>query len=100
MTTRREFVQTSAAVLAAACARGAASRGASGLVASATPESRLPLGFSTLGTPGWDLNRVVTFAAANGYSAIELRGVVNEMDLSKVPEFATDRLASTKALIA
>jgi sugar phosphate isomerase/epimerase len=83
VTSRREFVQAAAAFLAAGCAR--AGRG----VAAA---SRLPLGFSTLGCPQWDWQRVLDFAADYGYAAVELRGLQGDMDLTKRPEFAPARL--------
>jgi sugar phosphate isomerase/epimerase len=94
MSTRREFLQTSAAFLAVGCATNAVSGGVT------APPVRSRLGFSTLGTPGWDLSRIVDFAASNGFSAIELRGVGLEMDLAKVPEFSPARIAASKQLIA
>jgi sugar phosphate isomerase/epimerase len=90
MTSRREFLQSSAAILAAGCARarGGAAAG------------RLPLGFSTLGCPQWDWQRVLDFAAAHGYAGIELRGLQGEMDLTKRPELAPPRLEESKRQLA
>lgn len=89
MTTRREFLETSAAILAASAWPGAAGWGA-----------RLPIGFSTLGCPKWDWPQILDFAAAHGYASIELRGIQDTMDLPQCPEFAPDRLAATKTQLA
>jgi len=53
---------------------------------------RLPIGFSTLGCPNWEWKKILDQASQHGYSAIELRGLMNEMDLSKSPQFTGDRL--------
>jgi sugar phosphate isomerase/epimerase len=84
MTTRREFIATAAAVL--------------------TPwpplpsgdGERLPLGFSTLGCPTWSWSWILDFAAEHQFAAIELRGIQTNMDLTKVPELAPDRIAEAK----
>src|SRR5258706_13855649 len=96
MTTRRDFLQTSAAILAAGCARVAPNLG----IPSVAAATRGRLGFSTLGCPNWDWNRIVDFAATNGYSAIELRGVGPQMDLTRVPQFAPAAFATTMIQIA
>jgi len=56
---------------------------------------RLPISFSTLGCPKWPWARIVGQAAAMGYSAVELRGIEAEMDLTKRPEFSGTRLADS-----
>ena len=89
MTTRREFLETSAAILAATALPGVA-----------LSSARLPIGFSTLGCPKWDWPQILDFAAAHGYASIELRGILDTMDLPQRPEFAPDRLAATKAQLA
>ena len=89
MTTRREFLETSAAILAATAWPGAPAF-----------VSRLPIGFSTLGCPRWDWLQILDFASGHGYAAVELRGLLDTMDLPQRPEFATARLAETKAQIA
>ena len=61
---------------------------------------RLPLGFSTLGSPKWTWTQTLDFAAANGFAGIELRGLEQTMDLSKRPEFQPDRVAQTKRELA
>ena len=89
MTTRREFLETSAAILAAAAWPGATGSSA-----------RLPIGFSTLGCPKWDWARILDFAAEHGYASIELRGIQDQMDLPQRPEFAPAQLAATKTQLA
>ena len=85
-TTRREFLATSA--LAA--------------VAPALPAARNEprLAFSTLGCPKWPFAQILDFAAANHFSAIEIRCILGELDLPNRPEFAPDQLARTKKAIA
>lgn len=88
MTTRRTFLETTAAILAAGQGQ-------------AWPDvTRLPLGFSTLGCPQWDWLRVLDFAAAHAFAAVELRGLQATMDLTKVPEFAPPRLLAAKRQLA
>lgn len=57
---------------------------------------RYPIAFSTLGCPAWSWETILEQADRLGYAAIELRGVAQEMDLTKVPEFSGSRLAATK----
>ena len=84
MTTRREFLETSAAILATPYAR------------RLPGDARLPLGFSTLGCPAWTWPQILDFAAAHGYVGVELRGLQATMDLSQAPEFAPGRLEEAK----
>ena len=88
MTTRREFLGTSAALLVARYTR---------LVSS---QARLPLGFSTLGCPQWSWSQILDFAAARGYAAVELRGILKELDLTKVPELTGEHLGEAKRQLA
>ena len=83
MTTRREFVATTAALL---------------LPWQSRP--KLPLGFSTLGCPTWPWPKILDFAAEQKFAAIELRGILSDMDLTKVPELAPDRIADAKQQLA
>jgi hypothetical protein len=65
--TRREFVSTMAlAALGARYARAAA--------------ARLPLAFSTLGCPGWTWPQILDFAEKNEFAAVELRGLLGDMN--------------------
>jgi sugar phosphate isomerase/epimerase len=61
---------------------------------------RLPIGFSTLGCPRLEWKQILDLAVANGYSAIELRGLMGELDLTKRPEFAPSSIARTRAELA
>jgi sugar phosphate isomerase/epimerase len=80
---RREFV--GAGLAAAVASRFARAK-----------EEKLPLAFSTLGCPAWDWKKILDFAQANGFAAIELRGVMGNLDLPSVPPFAPERIAQTK----
>jgi sugar phosphate isomerase/epimerase len=94
MSSRREFLQSSAVLLAAGCAHALRSP------ESTTTSGRLPIGFSTLGAPEWSWTQVLDFAVAHGYAAIELRGIQKEMDLTLVPELAPARLPDAKRQLA
>src|SRR5213079_2601782 len=61
MTTRRAFLETTAAILVSP--RGLRSA------------ARLPIGFSTLGCPAWTWKQILDFAQTHDYAAIELRGL-------------------------
>ncbi len=50
----------------------------------------MKIGFSTLACPGWDLERVVSFAAEHGFDGVELRGLRGELDLPLVPTLSRD----------
>ena len=60
------------------------------------PAKRLPLGFSTLGCPTWPWPKILDFAAEHQFASIELRGILEHMDLTKVPELAPGRIADAK----
>jgi sugar phosphate isomerase/epimerase len=85
--TRREFLTTTA------------------LAAAAPPflpfdAPRPPLAFSTLGCPKWPFAQILDFAATNGFSAVEIRCILGDLDLPSRPEFAPDQIAGTKKTIA
>jgi sugar phosphate isomerase/epimerase len=88
MFTRREFV-----------AAGAVTLLASRSVPSARQEVR-PLAFSTLGCPKWELSKILEFARYNGFAAVELRGLMGNLDLPSRPEFVPERIAQAKKEIA
>ena len=83
MTTRRGFVGTAAALLLPWHA-----------------PTRLPLGFSTLGCPTWPWARILDFAAEHQFASIELRGIQTNMDLTKVPELAPERIGDARKQLA
>ena len=83
-TTRREFAKgITGAVMAVTFAR-------------AGEPGRLPIAFSTLGCPAWDLQKILNFAGEHGFAAIELRGLQGNLDLPSHPAFAAERIAQTK----
>jgi sugar phosphate isomerase/epimerase len=83
-TSRREFAKSlSGAVMATA-------------FVPAEKPARLPIAFSTLGCPAWDLQKILSFAELHGFAAIELRGLQGNLDLPSHPAFAADRIAQTK----
>lgn len=52
-------------------------------------EPSLYLSFSTLGCPDWSFDKIIDFAKDNQYTGLEVRGILREMDLTKVPEFSS-----------
>ncbi len=53
-------------------------------------DSKKPrLSFSTLGCPKWDIATILDTAKAAGYQAVEFRGLMGELDLTKSPAFDT-----------
>src|SRR3954466_6737986 len=97
---RRRFLSAASAA-AAALALGACAKGQAGASAPApSGGAKLPIGFSTLGSPKWDWIQTLDFAAAHGFAAVELRGIPETMDLSQRPEFQTGRIAQTKRELA
>ncbi len=86
--TRRNFMQTLSASLAAPAVLGASRR-------AANMAKKLPIAFSTLGCPKWDWPTIIKHASEWGYAAMELRGLLDQMDLPKCPEFSGTRLKQT-----
>ena len=86
-TTRRKFIQTvSLATMASAFAQEGT--------------AHLPIAFSTLGCPAWDLAKILDFANKNGFAAVELRGLQGNLDLPSHPVFAAQNIEATKRLIS
>jgi sugar phosphate isomerase/epimerase len=91
MTSRREFLHSSALALLAACAsvpRVGAGRG------------RLPLGFSTLGCPQWSWQQILDFAVRYDFAALELRGLQETVDITQHPDLAPARLPEVRQQLA
>lgn len=59
----------------------------------------MKLSFTTLGCPGWTLRQIIENAAQMGYAAVDFRGLLDEIDISRRPEFTTG-LDETRRLIA
>ena len=68
---------------------------ASSAMASSQSAGKLPIAVSTLGCPKWDWNTIVKNTSGWGFAALELRGILDQMDLTKVPEFSGTRLKGT-----
>ena len=58
----------------------------------------IKLSFSTLGCPSWDLEKIVRSAAKMGYDGVELRGLLEDLDISRRREFTAD-INETKRLL-
>src|SRR5260370_35162371 len=83
-TTRREFTKNLCSTVIAAA------------FVPAEKPTRLPIAFSTLGCPAWDLQKILGFGELHGFAAIELRGLQGNLDLPSHPAFAAERIAHTK----
>lgn len=59
----------------------------------------MKLGFSTLGSPAWTLEQVVTGGNRYGFDGVELRMIRGEVELRKLPEFAPSNLESARRLV-
>jgi sugar phosphate isomerase/epimerase len=67
-----------------------------GMISTKKEKDIKKLSFSTLGCPDWSFDKIIDFAKDHGYTGIEVRGILREMDLTKVPEFATtESIAAT-----
>ena len=53
----------------------------------------MKIGFSTIGCPDWDLDKIISQAQAMGYQAVEFRGLQGEMHLPAVAAVARDPAA-------
>ncbi|MGH9754967.1 MAG: hypothetical protein ACREA2_19495 [Blastocatellia bacterium] len=79
--TRRTFTYSLAASIAAPA-----------IVKAAPSSKRPPIAFSTLGRPAWEWKTILDQAAQHGFAAIEMRGLMGEMDLPKSPQFTGAKL--------
>ncbi len=59
----------------------------------------MKLSFTTLGCPNWTLQEIVKNASQMGFDGIEFRGIRDEMDISRLPEF-NEELEKTKKLFS
>ncbi len=83
--TRRQFLQTSAALLAGSIA------GSAFALLKKSPH----LSFSTLGCPDWTFQQIVDFASQHHYEGIEVRGILRQLDLTKCKVFSRENKAGT-----
>ena len=91
MTSRREFLHSSALALLAGCA---------GVPRAPAARPRLPLGFSTLGSPKWSWKQILDFARQHDFAALELRGLEDKIDITQHPALAPDRLPDVNKQLA
>ena len=87
--TRRQFIHSSAIAI-----------GTLRVASRAAASESLPIGFSTLGCPGWDWLKILDFAQHNGFAAVELRGLQGTMDLPARPEFSSANIAESRKQVA
>ncbi|MFC0774751.1 sugar phosphate isomerase/epimerase family protein [Terrimonas alba] len=90
LSTRRQFLQTSATLAAAA------------LLGSSfdTKKYNPLLSFSTLGCPDWTFEQITDFAVKHGFKGLEIRGLLRQIDLTKAEPFATaEKRAVTMAMM-
>ena len=66
-----------------------------GLASPAPVKAPAPLAFSTLGCPRWDWRTIRAQASAMGYAGIEVRGIQDELDLTRCPPFQPASVATT-----
>jgi len=64
-------------------------------ILTAAKTKPLPIGVSTLGCPKWDWKTILKNVSASGYTGLELRGILDQMDLTKVPELSGTQLAGS-----
>jgi sugar phosphate isomerase/epimerase len=83
--TRKEFLQTSAVLLATAIA------GSSFDFLKKKPL----LSFSTLGCPDWTFEQITDFAVKYGYKGIEVRGIQREINLTQCEVFKPQNRQAT-----
>lgn len=78
--TRRDLLRTATCAIAGP------------VIASSKPAGKPPIAVSTLGCPKWDWNTIVRNTSSWGFAALELRGIQDQMDLPKCPEFSATRV--------
>ena len=59
----------------------------------------MKMAFTTLGCPAWDLDTVIARGSEYGYDAVDFRGIQEEIDVTKLPEF-NSAIAETKRKFA
>jgi len=59
----------------------------------------MKLSFTTLGCPAWTLRQIVENAARMGFDGVDFRGLLEDVDISRRPEFTTG-LSETRRLFA
>lgn len=86
---RRTFLQSLTAAVAAPTILHAAT-----WAANSAP--KLPLAFSTLGCPKWDWKTILKNASEWGFAALEMRGLLDQMDLPRSPQFMGENIKTSQ----
>lgn len=94
MNNRRQFLKVLSAAALAQLSAGQTKTVETKTVDNKT--SKIPIAFSTLACPTWEWQKVLDFAMQHGFGAVELRGLVGQMDLPSLPLFAADHIDQTK----
>jgi sugar phosphate isomerase/epimerase len=88
-TSRKEFLHTSAVLIAAAVTG----------TSFDFKKNKPLLAFSTLGCPDWTFKQITDFAVLHKYKGIEVRGIQRELDLTKCKEFSKQNIPATLQLM-
>lgn len=86
---RRTFLQSLTAAVAAPAILHAATW-------AANRAPKLPLAFSTLGCPKWDWKTILKNASEWGFAALEMRGLLDQMDLPRSPQFMGENIKASQ----
>ncbi len=90
--TRRHFLGSAAAAGIAA--------GFPSIISAGSREKQLPIAFSTLGCPKWEWKTILDQARRHGFAALELRGLLADVDITRSPQFMGEKLKETIADLA
>lgn len=58
----------------------------------------MKLSFTTLGCPGWDLERVIEQGGRMGFDGVDFRGVGEALDITLLPSFTSEAAATRRRL--
>ena len=87
---RRDFLQNAGGLIALALAGSAFD----------FKTNKPLLSFSTLGCPDWSFDKIVNFAAENGYDGLEIRTIQRQMNLPECAEFkSAEKIAATSKFV-
>ena len=63
---------------------------------AANTAPKLPIAFSTLGCPKWDWKTILKHAVEWGFAGIEMRGLQEQMDLPRSPQFMGENIKTSQ----
>lgn len=90
--TRRHFMK--------AVTMATAATGFPAILSAQSRTRQLPLAYSTLGCPKWEWKTILDQARQHGYAALELRGLLADVDITRSPQFTGAKLKETIADLA